>query len=71
MPEIDLPLYGLGVIISSGNLIVAGGSTNDNKPQSHVYSFDLETFHREQIASLKYKRKFFGLLEIPSYDPNA
>lgn len=69
MPEIDLPLFGLGLVASSGNLIAAGGETDGNNPQSNVYKFDFKAIHRNQIASLKYKRKFFGLLEIPSYDP--
>lgn len=70
MPHVDIPLNGFGLIISSGNFIVAGGSIGTNNSQPHAYEFDLETFNQKPIAPLNYKRRHFSLLEIPSYGSN-
>lgn len=70
MPQINIPLYAFGLVASSGNLIAAGGRTDDEDLQPNVYKFDLIIFDREQITSMRYKRSSFGLLEMPLYDPN-
>lgn len=70
MPQFNIPLFGLGLAASGDHLHAAGGATDDYVTQPRVYKLDLKTFNQKQIASMKYKRSCFGLLEMPSYDPN-